>query len=98
MRSTANDDKSRAAYAEAEVRYRKSPKIALRGIKNYTELNFRSLGSHTRPDLDQISAAPTRSRKLESPASIDPSARSHSIVSHRLRRTRRDTILVATMS
>jgi len=58
LRATASDDKARAAYAEAETRYRKSLKIALRWIKNYTELNFRSLGSYTRPDLDKIAAAP----------------------------------------
>ena len=54
----ATDDRSRAAYAEAEARYRKAVKIALRWIKNYTELDFRSLGSYTRADLDRIAAAP----------------------------------------
>ena len=58
LRATITNDKSRAAYAEAETRYRKSLKIALRWIKNYTELNFRSLGSYTRADLDKIAAAP----------------------------------------
>jgi malate synthase len=58
LRATANDDKSRAASAEAETRYRKSLKIALHWIKNYTALDFRSLGSYTRPDLDQIAGAP----------------------------------------
>jgi malate synthase len=58
LRATATDDKSRAAYAEAETRYRKALKIALRWIKNYTELDFRSLGSYTRADLDKIAAAP----------------------------------------
>jgi hypothetical protein len=58
VRSMATDDKSRAAHAEAETRYRKSLKIALRWIKNYTDLDFRSLGSYTRADLDQIAAAP----------------------------------------
>jgi malate synthase len=57
LRATATDPKSRAAYAEAETRYRKSLKIALRWIKNYTELDFRSLGSYTRADLDRITAA-----------------------------------------
>ena len=57
-RSTANDDKSRAAFAEAETRYLKSLKIALHWIKNYTALDFRSLGSYTRADLDNIAAAP----------------------------------------
>jgi malate synthase len=58
LRATATDDKTRAAYAEAETRYRKAHKIALRWIKNYTELDFRSLGSYTRADLDTIAAAP----------------------------------------
>jgi len=40
--------------AEAAERYRKSVKIAMRWIKNYTELDFRSLGSYTHQDLDAI--------------------------------------------
>ena len=47
-----------AAYAEADGRYRKAEKIAMRWIKNYTDLDFRSLGSYTRPDLDHIASAP----------------------------------------
>jgi malate synthase len=47
-----------AAYAEAEQRYRNARKIALRWIKNYVALDFRSLGSYTRADLDAIAAAP----------------------------------------
>jgi malate synthase len=43
---------------ETEVRYRKAVKIALRWIKNYTELDFRSLGSYTHADLEHIAAAP----------------------------------------
>jgi malate synthase len=58
LRATVTDDKGRAAYADAEVRYRKALKIALRWIKNYIELDFRSLGSYTRADLDRIAAAP----------------------------------------
>ena len=42
----------------AAERYRKAYKIALRWIKNYTELDFRSLGSYSRPDLDEIAEAP----------------------------------------
>jgi malate synthase len=52
------DAKAQAAYAEAETRYRKSVKIAMRWIKNYTDLDFRSLGTYTRADLDRIAAAP----------------------------------------
>ena len=44
--------------AETEVRYRKAVKIALRWIKSYTELDFRSLGSYTHADLEHIAAAP----------------------------------------
>jgi malate synthase len=44
--------------AEAAERYRKSVKIAMRWIKNYTELDFRSLGSYTRKELEAIAAAP----------------------------------------
>ena len=40
---------------EEESRYLKAAKISMRWIKNYTELNFRSLGSYTREDLDKIS-------------------------------------------
>lgn len=52
------DDRSRAARAQAEARYKKSVKIALRWIQNYVDLDFRSLGSYTRADLDRIAAAP----------------------------------------
>ncbi|MFQ5898038.1 MAG: hypothetical protein ACE5JN_07305 [Candidatus Methylomirabilia bacterium] len=45
------------AYAEAEARYRKAVRIAMRWIRNYAELDFRSLGSYTRADLDAIAAA-----------------------------------------
>jgi malate synthase len=44
--------------AEQEARYRKAVKIAMRWIKNYTDLDFRSLGSYTRPDLERVAAAP----------------------------------------
>jgi malate synthase len=53
--ATAED--AGAAGAEAAERYRKSFKIALRWIQNYTELNFRSLGSYTRADLERIAGA-----------------------------------------
>jgi malate synthase len=47
-----------AKERETEARYRKAVKIALRWIKNYTELDFRSLGSYTHADLEHIAAAP----------------------------------------
>ena len=40
------------------ARYRTAVKIALRWIRNYTELDFRSLASYARRDLEQIAAAP----------------------------------------
>ncbi|MFQ5830245.1 MAG: hypothetical protein ACE5JD_13975 [Candidatus Methylomirabilia bacterium] len=52
------DERAQKAYAQAEARYRKAVKIAMRWIKNYTELDFRSLGSYTRADLDKIGAGP----------------------------------------
>ena len=47
-----------AKDAEMEARYRKAVKIAMRWIKNYTELDFKSLGAYTRADLETIAAAP----------------------------------------
>ena len=43
---------------ESETRYRKAVKVAMRWIKNYTDLDFRSLGSYTHADLERIAAAP----------------------------------------
>jgi malate synthase len=54
----AGDARAEAAYREAETRYRKAVKIAMRWIRNYVELDFRSLGSYTRADLEGIAAAP----------------------------------------
>jgi malate synthase len=51
------DERGQAAYFQAEERYQKSVRIAMRWIKNYTEFDFRSLGSYTRADLDAIAAA-----------------------------------------
>ncbi len=58
LRETVKDDRGRAAVLEAETRYRKAEKIAMRWILNYTELDFRSLGAYTRADLEAIAAAP----------------------------------------
>src|SRR5262249_16067776 len=49
---------SGSAYQQAEERYQKALKISYRWIKNYIELNFRSLGSYTRAELDGIAAQP----------------------------------------
>ena len=40
-----------------EETYRKAARIAKRWVKNYTELDFRSLGSYTRKDLERIAAS-----------------------------------------
>ena len=42
----------------AAGRYRDSYKIALQWVRNYAELDFRSLGSYTRGDLARIAAGP----------------------------------------
>ena len=47
----------RRLYEAADVRYRKAGKIGMRWVKNYTELEFRSLGSYSRADLEAIAAA-----------------------------------------
>jgi malate synthase len=44
--------------AETEARYRKAVKIALQWIENYLRLDYRSLGSYTRADLERIAAGP----------------------------------------
>lgn len=43
---------------ESEARYRKAVKIAQQWIKNYLQLDYRSLGSYTRADLERIAAGP----------------------------------------
>ena len=47
----------RPADPAVQARYRKSVKIAMRWIKNYVDLDFRSLASYTRGDLEKIAAA-----------------------------------------
>ena len=42
---------------QAAERYRKAYTIALRWIKNYTEFDFRSLGSYTRDELEAVAAS-----------------------------------------
>src|SRR5262245_38902904 len=46
----------RPADPAVQERYRKSVKIAMRWIKNYVDLDFRSLASYTRGDLEKIAA------------------------------------------
>ena len=54
LREETDDIVSKITDAETKARYRNAERIALRWIKNYTELDFRSLGSYTRADLDRI--------------------------------------------
>jgi malate synthase len=58
LRAGATDERDRAGHAEAEARYHKAVKIAMHWIKSYRDLDFRSLGSYTRADLDRIADAP----------------------------------------
>ena len=48
------DEAGERVFMAAEERHRRAVKIAMRWIRNYTELDFRSLGSYTRADLDSI--------------------------------------------
>jgi malate synthase len=43
---------------EAAARYRQAEKIAMHWIKNYVDLDFRSLGSYSRRELEAIAVAP----------------------------------------
>lgn len=52
------DESGQRALAAAAERYHNAYKIALRWVKNYTELDFRSLGSYTHEQLHEIAAAP----------------------------------------
>ena len=49
-----SDPASQAAVEEQAERYRKATKVAMQWIKNYTEYDFRSLGSYTHADLEAI--------------------------------------------
>ena len=50
----AGDAGAAAEYEEQAARYQKAYKVSLRWIKNYTELNFRSLGSYAHADFDRM--------------------------------------------
>jgi malate synthase len=45
------------APSSAVQRYRDAVKVSMQWLKNYTEFNFRSLGSYSRTDLARIAAA-----------------------------------------
>ena len=49
-----SDEASQEALAEMLQRYEQGYKVALKWIKNYTEFDFRSLGSYTHADLTSI--------------------------------------------
>ena len=53
-----SDEDSQRAVEEMVNRYRKAYKVAMQWIKNYTEYDFRSLGSYTDADLEAIAEAP----------------------------------------
>ena len=52
-----SDEASQEALAEMLQRYEQGYKVALKWIKNYTEFDFRSLGSYTHADLVAIAEA-----------------------------------------
>lgn len=52
------DEDSQKAADEMVQRYHKACKVAMQWIKNYTEYDFRSLGSYTHADLEAIAEAP----------------------------------------
>ena len=52
-----SDEASQEALTEMLERYEQAYKVALRWIKNYTEYDFRSLGSYTHADLVAIAEA-----------------------------------------
>ena len=52
------DEDSQKVADETVERYRKAYKVAMQWIKNYTEYDFRSLGSYTPADLEAIAEAP----------------------------------------
>jgi malate synthase len=47
-----------SAAPDTADRYHRATRIAMRWIRNYLDLDFRSLGSYTRADLDRIAASP----------------------------------------
>ena len=57
LQEEVEDILARQKDPATETRYRRAVKIAMRWIKSYTELDFRSLGSYTRADLEVIAAA-----------------------------------------
>ena len=59
LREELDDILGRAtADAVTGERYHRAVRIAMQWIRNYVDLDFRSLGSYTRTDLDRIAAAP----------------------------------------
>ena len=48
------DQLGETASDDQKTNYNKASKIAMQWIKNYTEFNFRSLGSYTRKELNDI--------------------------------------------
>ena len=55
--SIRTQEQGETVFAVTEENYRKAAKVAMRWIMNYTEMDFKSLGSYTPKDLDAIAAA-----------------------------------------
>ena len=53
-RIRTSSEQNEIEFTNTEARYGKATKIAMHWIKNYCELNFRSLGSYTRDELESI--------------------------------------------
>ena len=49
-------DEEKKLILETTKRYEKATTISMRWIKNYCEFNFRSLGSYTRQELEEIAS------------------------------------------
>jgi malate synthase len=56
LQEEVEDILARQKDPATETRYRRAVKIAMRWIRNYTEFDYRSLGSYTRADLERIAA------------------------------------------
>ena len=54
----AGDAAAETTFKAQEEGYRKAFKASLRWIKNYVDLDFRSLGTYTHADFDRIAAEP----------------------------------------
>ena len=56
--AAASDEASQTKLKVQVARYESAYKVAMLWVKNYTELNFRSLGSYTLADLETVASEP----------------------------------------